>query len=70
MLTADESGYITRNSQEFHYCYSTPTPEQSGMMMQENYMRGRFPEMGTAVPLFLCPFSGNSPGKGGIHRDR
>ena len=34
MLTADEKGYIGRNSQEFHYCYSTPTPEQSGMTMQ------------------------------------
>ncbi len=32
--TADESGYIARNSQEFHYQYSTPTPERSGMTMQ------------------------------------
>lgn len=33
-LTPERTGYIVRNSQEFHYQYSTPTPEQSGMMMQ------------------------------------
>ena len=33
-LTPDEGAYIRRNDEEFHYCYSTPTPEQSGMMMQ------------------------------------
>lgn len=33
-LTADGSGYIIRNSQDFNYEFSTPTPEQSGMMMQ------------------------------------
>lgn len=33
-LIRDEGGYITRNSQEFCYQFSTPTPEQSGMMMQ------------------------------------
>ena len=33
-LAADESGYITRNSQEFQHYFSTPTSEQSGMMMQ------------------------------------
>ena len=31
--TADGS-YIRRNYEEFHYSYSTPTPEQSGMLMQ------------------------------------
>ena len=29
-----DGGYIRRNSQEFTYQYSTPTPEQSGMSMQ------------------------------------
>ena len=33
-LTPDEGVYIRRNDEEFHYCYSTPTPEQSGMTMQ------------------------------------
>ena len=33
-LTSDEGAYIRRNSEEFYYAYSTPTPEQSGMMMQ------------------------------------
>ena len=33
-LSADGSGYILRNSQDFNYQFSTPTPEQSGMMMQ------------------------------------
>lgn len=32
--TAGKSGYIARNSQEFHCQYSTPIQEQSGMMMQ------------------------------------
>ena len=32
-LSADGS-YIRRNYEEFHYAYSTPTPEQSGMLMQ------------------------------------
>ena len=31
---AGDGGYIRRNSQEFTYQYSTPTPEQSGMSMQ------------------------------------
>ena len=29
-----EGTYIRRNDEEFYYSYSTPTPEQSGMMMQ------------------------------------
>lgn len=33
-LTADKHGYIARNSREFQYQFSTPTPEQSGMTMQ------------------------------------
>ena len=33
-LTSDEGAYIRRNSEEFYYSYSTPTPEQSGMTMQ------------------------------------
>ena len=32
-LSADGS-YIRQNYEEFHYSYSTPTPEQSGMTMQ------------------------------------
>ena len=32
-LSADGS-YIRRNCEEFHYSYSTPIPEQSGMLMQ------------------------------------
>ena len=31
-LTSDGSGYIARNSWEFQYQFSTPTPEESGMM--------------------------------------
>ncbi len=31
---SEDGGYIRRNSQEFHYQFSTPTPEQSGMTMQ------------------------------------
>ena len=29
-----DGSYIRRNYEEFHYAYSTPTPEQSGMMLQ------------------------------------
>ena len=32
-LSADGS-YVRRNYEEFHYAYSTPIPEQSGMSMQ------------------------------------
>ncbi len=31
---SNDGGYIRRNSKEFHYQFSTPTPEQSGMTMQ------------------------------------
>lgn len=34
LLTPDQGGYIRRNNEEFHHCYSTPTPEESGMTMQ------------------------------------
>ena len=33
-LTADESGYIARNSREFQYQFSTPAPEEAGMTMR------------------------------------
>lgn len=33
-LTADRTGYIRRNGQEFNYQFSTPTPGQPGMTMQ------------------------------------
>lgn len=32
--TPDGLGYIRRNANEFHYQFSTPVPEQSGMTMQ------------------------------------
>ncbi len=34
LFASGEVGYIRRNSQEFNYLFSDPTPEQSGMTMQ------------------------------------
>ena len=33
-LTLNEDAFVRRNGEEFHYTFSTPIPEQSGMVMQ------------------------------------